>query len=137
MASYKTEQKRLLTEFLNNNSEKSFTIEEIVREISKSEGSSAPGLSTVYRLIPKLIEEGKVRRFSGEGRRKFLYQAISGKECSRHLHLKCTECGKLFHVNNLVSEEVKREILSSSNFTVDSARTLLVGQCKECRGEGI
>ena len=50
-----------------------------------------------------------------------------------HLHMKCTECGKLLHMNNDVSKELLNEIFDLSNFSVDKETTVLYGKCKDCK----
>ena len=62
MSSYRTEQKKLLLEYLSAHKDNSLTIDEIIEGISatESESGAVPGKSTVYRLINKLLEEGKV-----------------------------------------------------------------------------
>lgn len=131
MAYYKTEQKQMLIDFLSQHSDESFTIEEIENKMI-SDGINAPGLSTIYRLMPGLVTAGLVKRFSGDKKRHFLYQITGGKQCSMHLHMKCTECGKLFHMNDTFSDSILKEISASSNFSVDRGKTTLFGKCDMC-----
>ena len=137
MAVYRTEQKKLLIDFLKEHSNESFTIEEIVNRMSGDEKiSSAPGLSTVYRLMPKLVETGIVKRFTGDRKRRFVYQIVAGEHCGMHLHMKCVECGRLLHMNDTVSEALLKEIFNASSFSVDSGRTVLFGKCDDCKKDG-
>jgi len=128
---YKTEQKKILIDFLKNHSEESFTIEEIEKNLI-NETQTPPGLSTIYRLMPKLVEEGLVKRFTGDKKRQFLYQAVVGCENKSHFHMKCTGCGKIFHMNDKLSVDLMEKILNVSNFSVDSGKTLFFGKCDVC-----
>ena len=106
MAQYQTGQKRMLLAYMKAHSEEALTIEEWCRRLQAEPAlSSVPGKSTVYRMMPRLVEEGLVRRFVKENSRKFLYQMVCGEHCDRHLHMKCSVCGKLYHMEDEDSEE--------------------------------
>lgn len=135
MATYKTHQKEMLLEFLKKNPDKPYSVEEIALGLEK-EYEDAPGKSTVYRLIGQLVDNGTVKRFVKGNSRQFLYQLTGGEECHHHLHLKCTECGKLLHMGHELSEKVLSNILGESDFTVEPDSTTLFGCCKECKIKG-
>ena len=133
MSSYHTEQKKLLLEYLSAHKDNSLTIDEISEGIAASaEETSAPGKSTVYRLINKLLEDGKVKKFSRTGTRQAAYQLVEGRHCSAHLHLKCTECGRLFHMKDQLSDELIKKISADQSFAVSQAETVLYGKCRFC-----
>lgn len=122
---YKTQQKLLLLDFLKSNSSSSFSIEELAERIPV-------GKSTIYRLISKLIAQNHVRRFIKPGARGFSYQFINHDKCCSHLHLKCTTCGKLVHLNNETSQNILSSIMHDNAFSVDQTETILMGKCSKC-----
>ena len=134
MAHYQTAQKKILTEFLTKNHEKAFSVEELAegmeREYSKS---CAPGKSTIYRLIQKMADEVSVKRMIGEHSRKFTYQIAAGEHCAYHLHMKCTDCGRLLHMDDDESLRIMKEILKTNKFRIDERQTVLVGKCSNCK----
>ena len=132
MATYNTEQKKLLVEFLKCNTETAYTVEEIVE---KMEGKLAK--STVYRLILKLTEDGCVKRMTRGTGRTFVYQmiAIEGEHCHAHLHLRCTDCGKVIHMKESVSHELLDAIRQESDFSVSERDTVILGKCSACGGK--
>ena len=132
MAEYHTQQKALLLDFLTRNAEKSFSMESLTDALKDDLGGEAPGKSTVYRLVNRLSEEGTVRRFAEEGSRRFLYQIVGGKSCQRHLHMKCTQCGRLVHMNDAQSQKIIEQIYGDSEFAVNREQTTLYGSCAEC-----
>lgn len=134
MAEYKTEQKRLLLDFLESNSDNSYTIDRIVEELRAKD--NAPGRSTVYRLMTKLVEEKKVHRFSDERSRSFLYRIVADDHCRRHLHLKCLQCGKILHLDRATSDALLDRVRTVKDFAVNEEETLLFGNCAECRHGG-
>ena len=129
MAEYKTKQKEVLLEYLRETSDTPQSVEAIVSAL-KGRGS-ALGQSTVYRLIKKLCDEGSVKCFSED--KKFLYQLVGGDECHHHLHLKCTQCGKLLHMDHEQSERLIEDIYGANGFAVSETDTTLFGTCGECK----
>ncbi|MBR3644855.1 MAG: transcriptional repressor [Lachnospiraceae bacterium] len=134
MAGYNTEQKKLIIDFLSRNCENSYTIEELIVGLNNeaSDSQTVPGRSTVYRLINRMVEEGNVKRFVKGHSRHFYYQCIGSAHCHDHIHMKCTNCGKLFHMDDAITEKLLLEVLSSSHFKVDKEETTLFGTCDHC-----
>lgn len=127
---YQTEQKATLISYLAQHSDRQFTIGALAEEMSRE---ASIGVSTVYRLMKSLTEEGRVRRFTVGGGKTFYYQYVDG-ECHSHLHLKCTACGRLFHLDGAVSTFLQKQILASNRFSLDEESTLLFGVCYACQG---
>ena len=134
MSSYNTEQKKLLEEFMERNNDRSFTIDEILEGLCEicTYPAQLPGRSTVYRLVSRLAEEGKLRKFVKSDSRKASYQLLDNDGCDCHLHLKCVDCGKLFHMDERASDELVRRISRLSNFSVSEEATVLFGKCAVC-----
>ena len=134
MAEYETKQKRILLDFLRAHPDRGYSIEELYDALCKAcPVACVPGKSTLYRLVPKLVTEGLVKRFSGEHGRQFAYQIVSCDGCDAHLHLKCTACGGLYHMDHAVSERIMNEVLSRSDFSLDEKETVLFGVCRDCK----
>ncbi len=133
MASYHTIQKRLLIDFMTENCDSSFTVEELAERIRKKYPDCAPGKSTLYRLITKLTEDGSVKRMTQGGGRSAVYQIAAGGHCDSHLHMKCTKCGRLLHMDDFESARLLMQIMQQSGFTVDEGKTVLYGHCSDCK----
>lgn len=133
MAEYKTHQREALIDFLSAHSDTPFFIDELVQKLEEHYGDKAPGKSTVYRLVARLVEDGTVKRFENGNSRQFVYQIAGGEECHHHLHMKCLNCGKLLHMEHEQSEALIRLIYGDSDFEVDREQTTLFGCCKECK----
>ena len=127
MANYHTEQKKLLLDFLQKNSGRSYTIEEICKELGDSVGKS-----TVYRLMNGLVEEKKVHKSAGGGR-QFLYRITADEHCKHHLHLQCTDCGRVLHLDEATSDALLDSVLASGGFSVSEEDTVLMGRCAGCK----
>lgn len=137
MAQYQTEQKRILLAYMKAHSEEAFTIEELCRRLKAEIAlDCVPGKSTVYRIMPKLVEEGQVKRFVKGNSRKFLYQMVCGKHCDKHLHMKCSVCGRLYHLEDRESETLFLQVMKKHHFQLDEGKTVLFGQCEGCCNKG-
>ena len=124
---YKTEKKVLITEFLNNRCDESFSIDEIVLALSPS----GAGKSTYYRIISSMVKDGVIRKITDEHSRHTTYQYIGGGECHEHLHLKCKECGRLIHLDHETSHMIEEKIMLAGRFSIDEG-ALLFGICEGC-----
>lgn len=132
MKEYRTEQKKAIIELLKENRERSYTAEEIVNELRERSGERAPGKSTVYRLLPRLAESGKIIKESAPEGRGHTYRAVCEGECRGHIHMKCTRCGGLFHLDGRMSHELLSLTKKREGFTIDLRETVLFGVCQRC-----
>ncbi len=142
MRVYRTKQRMLLLDYLRKNAETPLCAEEIARGLSECEGCGTErvSVSSVYRNLALLAAGGDVRRFTADDGRTALYQYVDHVRCDAHLHLRCTNCGKLLHMEEELSTRVQRAVMSSANFMIDGKQTVLYGTCGECdaqaRSEG-
>jgi Fur family ferric uptake transcriptional regulator len=135
MATYKTEQKKELIKFLTDNKDKAFTIDEICRGMEACSNCTPPGRSTIYRLIPKLLEENIIRQFTREESLKTVYQIVGGEQCREHLHLKCTVCQNIFHMGADSSQTLLNLIKAWDGFEMNMSKTIIFGVCRNCKGD--
>lgn len=127
---YNTNGKTALIDYMKEHADRHFTVEEIISGIS-SEGNKA-SRSSVYRQVAMLLEAGEIRRFETHGKSSFVYQyANKSHDCSLHYHLKCTECGKLIHMECEKMNDLKMHILREHGFTIGGA-AVINGICLEC-----
>ena len=132
MGRYNTEQKKILLDFLQSNSENSYTIEEIVSKLAHK----GIGKSTVYRLMTQLVEEKKIRKSAGEGR-QFLYRITADEGCRHHLHLQCKDCGTVLHLDEETSHALLAGVNAARDFLVSEEDTVLMGRCSSCKAGSV
>lgn len=131
---YKTEQKNAVLCFLKQNYEHHFTANQIVDALQKT--ANPPAKSSVYRIISSLVKNGKIRRFESNSEKNFVYQyAHLSDTCENHYHLKCTDCGKLIHMECEHLSNVCRHIASEHGFLVGTGKSIIYGTCRECLKE--
>lgn len=127
-ATYQTQQRKILIDYLQHHKDRRFTIEELMIEMQ-----DAVPLSSMYRLMKKLADEGMVRKSVRPGERQYEYQIVEGKACHSHLHLQCTGCGKVMHLSNETTQKAQQLMHGVEGFELDYEKTLLYGTCTECK----
>ena len=133
MASYQTEQRKALLDYLQGHEDEAFTATEVAKGMRLDPRAKVkPATSTVYRLLTLLTQEGCIKRFVREEGRQYLYQALACARGDRHLHLKCQGCGRLIHMDGGQSSQILKEISQEMHFRVDEEQTVLFGRCDGC-----
>lgn len=122
---YNTKQKEIILETIKNN-DKEFTIKEIHEQLKDS-----TGLTTIYRLVDKLVEEGFLNKRIGDDNTTF-YQYLEKCDCSNHFYLKCINCGKLIHVDCDCIKELSDHILNEHCFVTTKEHIIINGTCSAC-----
>ena len=131
--SYNTKQKKLIEKVLTRNPEVQFTCEDVA-SLLKTEGTPV-GKTTVYRYLENLSKTGRVRKSQSLDGKSSVYQYIDdGLDCEGHLHLRCTSCGRLFHLGCEFMSGVGEHIRMHHNFIIDNSKTVIYGICESCRG---
>ena len=136
--SYNTKQKQIIYRFFEENREKQFSAKEIFESLKDD---AEIGESTVYRLIKTLTDDGAIRRFNGKNTKSIVYQfAGKNEHCHEHLHLKCSDCGELIHLDCELSKEFEEHMGKHHGFLIDPIKTIFYGTCMECvkkHGRGV
>lgn len=130
--SYVTKQGQLIKDFLENNSDRHFSADEVYFALRS--GGESIGKTTVYRQLERLADEGCVQKFSSGANGACCYQ-LASCACHNHYHLKCSECGTLLHVECDFLDRLSAHIYDDHKFTVDGSKTVLYGLCEACRRE--
>ena len=130
---YHTCAKDTVAELFRGSPDRQFTTEQVIEGLKKIlPEDKLPGKSTVYRIVARLCSDGVLARFKDD-EAGFLYQYM-GKDCDcdSHFHLKCTECGRVYHLECGHSEELLCHVLESHGFRIDSGKSMLYGECSSC-----
>lgn len=128
---YKTKQRDSILNLLTNNKDEHLTADEVYERLKML--GSCVGKSTVYRYLDRLVSEGTVRKFIVDDINGACFQFIdSQNECQEHFHLKCSDCGVLFHVECNYLNNMNKHIYKHHNFKIDNLKTVLYGLCEEC-----
>jgi Fur family ferric uptake transcriptional regulator len=126
---YETKQSKLVYDFLQKNTQKHFSAEEVYFAI-KENGDNI-GRTTVYRQLDRLVEEHKARKFFSGDNNSCCYQ-FESESCHNHYHLRCSSCGTLIHTECDFLDKLSQHIFNDHNFKIDGSKTVLYGICKNC-----
>ena len=86
--------------------------------------------STVYRVIPLLVESGILREVIYNDRHAH-YEKVYGEE--HHEHLVCGRCAKVIEFTDEPMEQRVEIICANHKFTPTSHKMEIIGVCEDCQ----
>ena len=126
---YQTKQMDIIAEYFREHPEECSTAEDIYAALGTD-----VGMSTVYRAVSRLCEEGFLRRYIAQSvGEAALYQLNPCQEC--HMHIRCLDCGALAHLHCDVVEDFTQHLLGKHGFVLDECQTVLYGRCEKCEAK--
>ena len=97
---------------------------ELITSLLKSSGGRHLTAEDISHILGKFVLH------DGESA---CYQYVGDSaDCCNHYHLKCSECGKLLHVECGFLDKVAEHIFEHHGFTLSAENTVLYGVCAEC-----
>lgn len=96
----------------------------------------AVNLTTIYRNLDRLEKEKVLQGHKTGGEDEKFYQYMQPKmDCGSHLHLLCSRCGKIIHLNCGFMQEISEHLMKEHGFSLDCRESMLVGLCADCRAQ--
>lgn len=123
---YHTKQKYLVFEVIKNKKSE-FTVKELYDDVHHE-----IGLTTIYRLVDKLVNDGRLNKYIGNDNVTY-YQYLEECHEENHFYLKCDNCGGLIHVDCDCVKELSLHIVSYHHFKPTKDKFIIHGICDECR----
>lgn len=128
---YRTKARAALLEFLQENSDRGFSAIDLLTYLQLN--NEAVNKTTVYRNLDRLCEQGVIYKYREPDHEGWFYQySKEHTQCNSHMHAKCSQCGKLFHIDDDFVNDFKEQVKNTYGLYVDSGKTLLVGKCANC-----
>lgn len=124
--SYKTKQKELLLSIIKNQ-KREFTIKDIYNQVKDK-----TGLTTIYRLIDKLNNDGLLNKYIGKDNITY-YQYLDKCSHENHFFLKCTNCGNIIHIDCDCISELSNHIINEHHFIPSHEHIIINGICNNCK----
>lgn len=129
-ANYKTELRKIALKYLMENAETTVTAKDVFAYLAKK--GVAANITSVYRYLESLSESGKLNKYVAQKGQQATYQYVGEGNCSNHLHLKCSECGQIIHLDCGFMDEISEHISKGHGFELDCENTVIYGKCKDC-----
>ena len=126
---YSTEQRNILLTFLQTNPDTVFSAKQIAQSLADKNISR----SAVYRNLAQLESEQKIKRVVKNGSHEAYYQFYDTNACRNHIHLSCTKCGKIFHMEGNDADRLSQMLDGNEGFELNKSETVIYGLCKECK----
>ena len=131
---YNTKQREEVLSFLQSMPGKHITVNDICNYFTES--GVTVGMTTIYRHLDKLVEEGTVKKYILDASSSACYEYVDTHSACKEngcTHLKCTNCGKLIHLHCDDLKATERHILEEHGFKADMTRTVIYGLCENCQ----
>ena len=128
---YSTSNRKKIYKILEQSKGRTITAAEIDEKLKEMD--NAVSISTIYRFLDSLQDDGTVIRYASEDGKTTYYQYVeTGSGCEDHLHLKCIRCGNIQHLDCGFMEEISEHIQKDHGFTLLCKNSILYGLCSEC-----
>jgi len=132
-SNYSTEKRTMILEYLKAHKDESVSVKDIEESLNNSLDKSV-NVTTIYRYLDKLSTEGQVLKHTSENGNKSTYQYINpDKLCHNHLHMKCTSCGKVMHMDCSFMDEFMKHIYLHHGFNIECKTSMIYGTCNGCK----
>ncbi len=132
---YNTKHRAEITAFLMNRAGKHVTVSDVCKYFEKK--GVAIGVTTVYRQLDKMVEEGLVNKYILDNNSSACYEYVASEKQIDNMvscyHCKCEKCGRLIHLHCDEIMGIIKHIEEEHSFTVNPRRTVFYGLCENCR----
>lgn len=128
---YQTKPRQKIIKYIQNKQDEPFTTEEVIAFFDNKISTA-----TIYRTLEQLVETNELRKYFLNPPSVAHYQSLDASlNCEEHFHLVCTNCGKLFHIDCIVYQDLTVHLLKEHQFKMDEKQTVIYGWCQDCQVE--
>lgn len=127
--SYNTKQKDVILNAIKHQRQE-FTINDIYNQIKDK-----AGLTTIYRLVDKLVLDGRLSKYIGKDNTTY-YQYLEECDEDNHFYLKCEYCGDMVHIDCDCIEDLSSHIFKKHKFKPNKEHIIINGICEKCIKKG-
>ncbi len=104
-------------------------VEDIYENIRKT--NSKISLSTVYRIIEKLVNLNIAHKVTTLDDNKALYEIVKDSHTHHH-YMICVKCKKMIPIDDCPVKELEKEIENKTGFNITGHKFELYGECENC-----
>lgn len=129
---YRTKNRDMMLAYMKENRDRTVYVNDI-HQYMKSRGVNV-NVTTIYRFLDKLQEEHQVLKYTADKGECAGFQYVgAGNCCEEHLHVKCTGCGKVVHLDCHFMDEIRGHLQEHHSFKLQCSGSSLFGLCEECQ----
>ena len=128
--SYNTKQKDIILNAIKHQRQE-FTINDIYNRVKDK-----AGLTTIYRLVDKLVLDGRLSKYFGKDNTTF-YQYLEECNHDNHFYLRCKDCGEMIHIDCDCIKDLSNHIINNHKFILDKKNIIINGICEKCYNRGV
>ncbi|MGN0294628.1 MAG: Fur family transcriptional regulator [Lachnospiraceae bacterium] len=129
---YRTKNRDMMLSYMKANRDRTVYVNDI-HQYMKSQGANV-NITTIYRFLDKLQEEHQILKYTAEKGECAGFQYVGeGNCCEEHLHVKCTGCGKVIHLDCQFMDEIRHHLQEHHRFFLQCSGSSLFGLCEECQ----
>ncbi len=128
---YNTQHKKEVLELIKSYHGEHFSVEELY--VNANVQKIKISLTTLYRLINELVEENILKKFYVDFTHNACYREANCENTDDHLHMICTKCNKLMHIESKDLINDFKNIEKDENIEIDMSKIVLYGVCDECK----
>ena len=122
-----TQQREILVEHVFSRHEH-FDADELMDELTKSQGARRVSRPTVYRTLRELVDSGLLRKMQIGSRA--VYEHDYGYP--QHDHLHCQQCNQLIEFHSDELKHLRDAVARENRFRVTGHRFIITGICNDC-----
>lgn len=127
---YHTKCKDSIISFIEQRKDTTFTAADVLSFLN--EQNLSVNVTTVYRNIEKLTENGVLIKRKSADNESCEYQTATVDSCHNHIHMQCSSCGKLFHLECDFMHDIAKHLNEHHHFALDCTDSMLKGLCEQC-----
>jgi len=126
-----TKQKNLILDFLERNSDKHLTAEEIFSQLKLN--NAKIGIATVYRNLKYLEDACVIEKLYGINGTAPFYKVLKQTCQHAHHHLICTQCSEIIDFEDDLLEAIEKIIEVTKGYAITNHKAVFYGVCSKCK----
>lgn len=127
---YKTKQQAIIRDYLKNKKDDYVTVSQIEKHLK--ENHCSVGLTTIYRHLEKMEQDGIVTRLKVDGQSGACFQYIENSDDENCFYIKCEKCGEVSKMECHHLSELYSHVEDDHHFKINTKKTVFYGKCQKC-----
>lgn len=127
---YKTKQQMAIMDCLKVHGKNYVTVVEIEKYLK--EKNCSVGVTTIYRHLEKLEQDGVVARINVEKQQGACYQYVMEDENDDCFYIECEKCGQVSRMECHHLAELYHHVNADHHFSINPKKTVFYGRCSKC-----